>query len=462
MVREYIKTKNVALIIVCIFIVCWILKSMYTDKQWQTNHSAISSDVIWYYEYLPVIFIYHDYAMSYAENYNKIHKTEFFYFRTLTNHKNIIKMSMGMAMLYSPFFFMAHGFAHIFGYNTGGFSEPYSFAIVFASLAYFIFGLFFLSKLLLKYVNQYVASLVLLFIVFGTNLYYYITYCPGFSHHFNFTLIVMFLWYTIKWHETKTIKNTIILGVLAGLISLIRPTNTVVLLSFILWDIKSIKDCILRLKLLLIEYKLITLMIFICLLFWIPQCLYWKYVSNTYFFYSYTHEHFYFNNPHIVKGLIGYRKGWLIYSPVMILSVIGQFFLLKKYKEFVLSILLIECLFVYIVFSWWCWWYGGSFGMRAMIDIYGLLAIPMAIFIQEIFRMKRLMKIPLICISLLLFIAGIHNLNKYLSGSIHYDSMTKEAFWDSYLSIHPTASFYTKLKSPELQKALTGQEETQY
>lgn len=459
-IRSYIVERKMTPYIISLLIMLWVTKTMIHEKQWETDKYVISSDVIWYYEYLPAIFIYHDYTLDFIDKYKGSH-TFTMDLKELPNHKKVIKTSMGMSLLYAPFFFVGHGFALLSNYDAGGYSQPYRIAIMIASFVYLMLGLYYLSKLLLKFFDQFVSAWVIFFIVFGTNLYYYATYCTGFTHQYAFTLIAMFIWYSIKWHESKSFKYSIILGLLIGLISIVRPSNILVCMFFVLWDIKSFNDVKNRFFIFFNEYKKLLIIFIFFFLIWIPQFLYWKAISGSFLCYSYVGEHFFFNNPHILAGLFSYRKGWLLYSPVMIFSVIGLLFLTKRTKEMSIAIYSFLILFIYMIFSWWCWWYGGSFGMRAMIDIYAVWAIPMAAFGSWLFSRKAIVKYPIIVFSIMLLGIGMHNTSKYLEGSIHYDSMTKEAWFDSYFDAKPSATFYPKLKTPKYQKALHGLNEAE-
>lgn len=442
--------------LVIILIVAFILNSMNNVKQWQKQEGVINWDVISYYGYLPAVFIYHDHTLKFTENYTGPHKFIFWPSKA-PNGGKVIMTSMGLSMLYSPFFFAGHAVAHISNYDTGGYSEPYRIALMLSSVFYLALGLFFLSKILLKFFNPYITSWVILIISMGTNLFYYVTYSSAMSHPYSFAIITMFLWYTIRWYETEKTKYIIILGLLLGLISLVRPTNIIIALFFVFWKIKTLPEIWERIKFLFAKYKAMLLMAIFVIIVWIPQFLYWKSVTGSFFYYSYGEENkFFFNHPMIIKGLIGYRHGWLIYSPVMILSVLGLFVLFKRSKEFLLPVLTTFLLFIYIIFSWWCWWYGGSFGMRAMIDIYGLMAIPLAAFFTLTLEWKRIWRVLAFSISIVLFVAGLHHTDKFRNFSSHWDSMTKEAFWDGYFKRGPSPTFESKLKAPDYEKARKG------
>ncbi|MGE5437094.1 MAG: hypothetical protein ACM3O3_07685 [Syntrophothermus sp.] len=417
----------------------------------------IESDVISYYAYLPATFIYHDYTLQFLNHYDGPHKFTIWP-KDAPNGGKVIMTSMGMSFLYAPFFFAADYYAMDSKYDAGGYSEPYHLAINICALCYFIIGLFFLCKLLLNFFNPFVSALVILITTAGSNLFYYATYEPGLSHVFSFSLITMFIWYTIKWYEKQKPIYTILLGILIGLISLIRPTNIIVALFFILYDIKSWNDAKNRIMFFLSKFNHIALILTLCFFIWLPQFLYWKSITGSFLYYSYgSDSNFFFNNPQIFNGFFSYRNGWLIYSPAMIFSVLGMFFLWKKQRALQIPLVFTFLIFIYVIFSWWCWWYGGSFGSRSMIDIYGLLALSTGTFFTYINSLKfKLLKFPVFILSLLLTVAGVHHINKRRHFSIHYDSMTKEAFWDNYLNKQPSPTFESKLRAPDYIKATLG------
>ena len=190
------------------------------------------------------------------------------------------------------------------------------------------------------------------------------------SHVYSFTLITLFIWVTIKWYKNQKLIYTVLLGLFIGIISLIRPTNIIMALFFIFYDIKSMEDALNRVRFFLSKYKHILLIGTLSFFIWLPQFLYWKSITGSFLYYSYGKEcSFFFNNPQILNGMFSYRNGWFVYSPVMIFSVLGMFFLWKRQKDLQLSLVITFLVFIYVIFSWFIWWYGGAFGNRAMIDI---------------------------------------------------------------------------------------------
>ena len=109
---------------------------------------------------------------------------------------------------------------------------------------------------------------------------------------------------------------------------------------------------------------------------------------------------------------------------------------------------------IYTIFSWWCWWYGGGFGQRAFIDSYALMAVAAASLLTIAGASPRQIARTVGMASFLLLMSlGIFNNLQYYYGAIHWDSMTKEAYFDSFGRIRPSARFYDLLEAPDYEKA---------
>jgi hypothetical protein len=115
---------------------------------------------------------------------------------------------------------------------------------------------------------------------------------------------------------------------------------------------------------------------------------------------------------------------------------------------------------VYIVSSWWCWWYGGSFGARSFVDSYAVYAIPLGVIFQRTVSLKKVYRMLLFAFYAILIIICQFFAYKYRYGSIHYDSMAREALFDSFWQLKPKSTFYQKLEKPDYEKARQGIYET--
>ncbi|MBU0764380.1 MAG: hypothetical protein KJ607_06060, partial [Bacteroidetes bacterium] len=425
------------------------------------TNGVIGSDVVSYYSYLPAILIHKDPRLSFLDNppadFNGV-----YWPGKAPNGNYVIKYSMGLAICYSPFFLLAHGAAHILGYDTQGFSAPYRFAVQISAVFYLILGLLLLRRLLSRHFAEKVVFFTLLCILFGTNLFYYSSIEAAMTHAYTFSFIAAFLCLLDSWLEQITLPKTLLIGFLLGLITLIRPSDCIIIVFFFLWKITSLNDLKARVLMFIRHYPFILLMACMALLVWLPQMLYWKYVTGQYLYYSYgTGERFFFNNPQIIRGLIGFRKGWFIYTPVMAFAFIGIPFLLWRYKRYFIAILVFTLLNIYIVLSWWCWWYGGSFGLRAFIDSYCILAFPLAAFFSWIFdRPKIIRGITYLAFSFLI-VLNLFQTHQYYGGKrLHWDSMTWEAYRASFGRWEKPEGFDRLLAHPDYDKAGQGIQET--
>ena len=174
---------------------------------------------------------------------------------------------------------------------------------------------------------------------------------------------------------------------------------------------------------------------------------------------SYGDESFYFSSPHITEFLISYRKGWLLYTPVMLFSIIGMIFLKNKVPTMKWSIPVITMLAVYILSSWWNWWFGGSFGSRSMVEFYALLIFPLAAFIDKI-ATKKYLKYGFVLIFGFTIFYNILGTNKKNWWELHWDSMSKESFWYTFSKISLDEKERKKLEtlyiSPDFENARKG------
>ncbi len=143
----------------------------------------------------------------------------------------------------------------------------------------------------------------------------------------------------------------------------------------------------------------------------------------------------------------------------MFLSIFGLFFLWKKDWRLAITIIVFSLINFYIIFSWWCWWYGGSFGARPLIDTYGIYAISMTAFFQFFLSRRLWLKIAFIILAGLFVYHNIFQIRQVQSTIIHWDSMTKEAYWKAFLRVRPPEGYYELLRTPNYDAARKGEEE---
>lgn len=431
----------------CIILFAWMV-GFFRISMWKSKPGVIRSDVISYYAYLPAAFIYHDITLKFVKE-QKVKYWNKFWPLPADNGGLYIKTSMGLAMMYSPFFFGAHLYAKCTAEPANGFSHPYQVAILLSSIFYGITGLLFLKKTLSRYFNDAITGFTLFITALGTNLFAYVTIEAGMSHAYSFCLINIFLWLIVKWYERPAFKYALPLGLTLGLIILIRPTNILIGIVFILYGVTKWNDAVTNLTRFWRHKGHLAVAAAAIFLVWLPQLLYWKHATGHWLFFSYAGERFFFNQPHIIEGLFGYRKGWFLYTPVMAFAVAGLLMMRKKIPEYFTGTLVFITLFIYVTLSWWAWWYGGGFGLRAFIDIYGLMALPLASLISYICLKNYIQAIVVTTVMLLLTALQLFQSWQYYYGLIHWDGMTREAFRATFLNPHKPPGWENLLKLPD-------------
>lgn len=396
--------------------------------------NTLSWDVLGYYVYLPATFIYDDITVQNKawvdDIIDKYHPTSTFYQAVKQDDGRwVFRYTSGIALINSPFFFAGHAYAGIAGYPQDGFSMPYQWAMVLGALFYSILGLWLCRKLLLYFFDDKLTALLLLILVLGTNYFQIVVYAGTMPHSYLFTLYALLMLHTIKWHEKPNTKSALIIGLMVGLIALIRPNELVVILIPLLWGITGFNKTIFeKLQLLLKKWGHVLVLSIGVLLGGCVQLIYWKYATGHWLYYSYQDPGVGFDlkSPHTIDFLFSFRKGWFLYTPLMLLSVLGFYFLWQRNRKLFWGFLAYFIINLYIVSSWSVWWYaGGSYSSRAMVSSYGLLLIPMGYLLQSIMQKKALFKWALTPLVVLFVVVNLFQMWQFKTGILDGERITK-------------------------------------
>ena len=146
-------------------------------------------------------------------------------------------------------------------------------------------------------------------------------------------------------------------------------------------------------------------------------------------------EGFFWNDPQFINILFSYRKGWITYTPIVLLAFTGFFFVKKSFPVNGFTFFGITFLMLYVLSCWWDWSFGGCFGARAFCQQIAFLAIPMAFVIDFVFYSeKKFLFKGLISLVTAVFIFSCVCLNigqtyQYQKGLIHPWATTKDLYW---------------------------------
>lgn len=426
-------TKNKSIIALCVCYIIMLYTAFLFYPKWEKpkTEATISWDASGYYMYLPALFIYKDIKKCQFKDsiLVKYHPTPDFQQAFL--HPNsgnyVMKYASGQAITMMPYFFMAHLYCKLNpAYPADGFSYPYQIFIGVGMLLYAFIGLFFLRKILLHYYKDSTVAIVLLSYVIGSNYLNYSSIDQAMTHNVLFTVYCLIIYFTIKFHASPSYRHALFLGVLIGLATLIRPTDIIAALIPLLWSMSTSKDVLPKIMFIRQHFsKYFIIAISACTIFSI-QLIYWKWVANEWFVYSYEKQGFSWLHPHVLDYAFSYRCGWLRYCPMMILPLIGLLLYLKDGVNKI-AIIAFTVLNFYIVTAWDIWDYGGTAG-RAMVQSYPILAFPFCHLIERMLN-KKWTAITLAIPILLSAYLNIWWTYHAHAGNTQVIDITKEYYW---------------------------------
>ena len=395
------------------------------DKGWK---EVIASDGRGYYAYLPSVFVYSEIGFDSIiqrekEVYPSVQAANFI---VDVDGEPVNKYFIGVALMMAPFFLIGTIISLATGVPPDGFSSIYQFMASLSALFYLFIGLVFLQKLLKLYRFQnWIISLVLILILFATNLLVYTVAAPAMSHVYSFAVVAGFMFFSAGYFKYQGKRDVLMSVLFLALVVLIRPLNAIVvlLLPMLAPDYRSFIHSV---KLFIRSgWSYVFLVVGILLLS--IQPIWWYVQTGHWLLWSYGGEGFYFSNPQIFKVLFSFKKGLFIYTPLCLMAFFGLVQLWGINRIRGVSALVFLLLYIWVVSSWWNWYYGDSFGQRVFIDIYPLFALLLAFLFQWITGKRWLIK-AMIGLSLLLLGLNIFQNWQYSRGIVHPYAMDREKY----------------------------------
>lgn len=422
---------------------------------WDTHNvlAILTWDAMGYYLYLPAQFIYDDlsYLRFVPDIMREYAPTGSFYQAFPVpggpEGTQVMKYPIGLALLQTPFFFIGHWVAGWRGYAQDGFSAPYQVAIAFGGMTYGLLGLGMLRRVLLRYFSDALTAVTLALLVLGTNLLQYSVFDAAMPHVYDFALYALLLWATIRWHEQPRRWLAAAIGLVLGLLILTRPSEAVAVLLPLLWGISSMDTARQKLQLLRRRWPDVLLLGGFAFLGVLPQLLYWKWATDSFVFYSYQEQTFSFLKPHTWPVLFSFRKGWLIYTPLMLLALAGLVVLWRRYRSIALAVTGYFVVNLWVVSAWDVWWYGGSLGQRALVASYAALSLALAALLAWAFGPRRRAAAVWLLAPLMVLLVDLNLFQhwQYMYGYINAEDMTRRYYWAIFNKTKPTQEDFALL-----------------
>ena len=422
---------------------------------WDTHNvqAVLTWDALGYYIYLPARFIYHDLRhFAFMDGIMREYAPTSSFYQAFQvpaapAGELVTKYTCGLALLETPFFWLGHWAAGWLRYKQDGFSPPYQVAIALGGVLYGLLGLALLRRVLLRYFSDVATTLVLATLVLGSNYLQYSVFDSAMAHTYTFAGYALLLWLCARYFARPRRLEAFGIGLALGLLVLMRPSEAVAAVLPMLWGVGSVAAARARLALLLTRWPDVALLALGGLLGVLPQGLYWHWATGHWLFYSYGDQHFSWLRPHLWDVLFSFRKGWLIYSPLLLLVLAGFWPLWRQHRGLAVPALAFFVLNLWVVSAWDIWWYGGSIGQRALVQSYAVLALPWAAAVAWLLAPGRAgaWRAAAASAAVLLVTLNLFQHWQYQRSIIHPEEMNKHYYFAVFGKTSPSMADYAQL-----------------
>lgn len=300
------------------------------------------------------------------------------------------KMSIGLGLVWMPFFVAAHAVSAILGFPTDGYSYIYQAAVCLGSMTYGFIGLLLTYHLCREYADAASAVVAVALIWFGSNVIYYMVVEPSMSHMASLGAVSALLaWW--RFDRPDRARHWIVTGALGGLAALIRPqdglflvlpagqwmTGAITLARSGQWN-----------RLGAHTGRGLAMTAAAALVFaiqvWAWVIVYGSVRGSGYFYVD--EEVFTWTKPHLVAVLFSPYHGFFTWHPVYLAGLLGLWWVARTDAAYAWWLLLSWALQVYVVASWYAWWQGDAFGGRMLISCAPIFAIGLS---QLVVQLRR-------------------------------------------------------------------------
>lgn len=346
---------------------------------------TIQADGIGYYDYLPATVHYQDIKRNH-QNYqseSNLYKRIDSIGREIyvTNDVYLVnKYPIGTAICMAPFFAITYSVYSILYDDFTCYEFPFQLTVWVSALVFVFLALIYLRKLLSTYaIAISVIRWLQVLLLIATPLTRYAHIESSMSHVYSLAVITATAYVARQFFSSPNRAGFLYACAGLAFIVLLRQVNGLVFLflPFLAGSWASFSQGV---QWLFKHIGVLFMGILLAVLLVAIQPLFWWLQTGKFIIYSYTNEQFYFSNPYFVQILFGFKKGLFVYTPVLLLLFCGIYYFIKTKQWYLLVSWALPFIIAnYVLSSWWSWFYGCSFGLRAYIDFYPFFFILIAL-----------------------------------------------------------------------------------
>lgn len=357
--------------------------------------ARLQSDGFYYFAYLRSLVFDHD--VNFMNDYRMLglgDKTYLFQ-PTATGHAESA-WTIGPAIVWSPFFAVGHLAAtrlRASGVDvaTDGTSYPYRQAICVASLFYGLLGCWCAYRLTLLFFPAPLAAPAVVLTVAGSFMLWYLVKEPSMTHATSMASVAGFTWLWAATRERRTLGSWALLGVLAGLMALIRWQNLLFALlpgldaARILWQTGRDRDG----RALRETLAGCAAFLLCALAGFLPQMLAWQAMYGSPIARSPVGPQIRWTDPHLVDILWSARNGLFSTTPILYVCAIGLLAFTAGRPAAGLPMLAAVAVMIYFNACIQDWWGSAGFGGRRFDGLIPILCVGLAAFVASAGRLVR-------------------------------------------------------------------------
>jgi hypothetical protein len=313
-------------------------------------------------------------------------------------------------------------------------------------------GILFFWIVLRRFFSVPVSLITSFLIIFGTNYFRWIFFDGATPHNFLFTLFALMVLLTLNWQrELKWIWIILMLPVTI-VACFIHDLSLFILffpLLYGLHDTQSWDE--MRSRFISHRWQYIFLGIIVVISFVLTRFA-WFSEPGTKFYYDDPKASVYpFLASNIQLILFSFKKGWLIYTPVMIFVLPGMYLLADKARGLFYSVFFFFISWFLLASSHRLWAADNGFGQRFFIETYAVLALPLGFFVAWAWEKKQFFRIIFLVVPFLFLILNLFQTWQYECKIIVPESMNRKVYFSIFGQTHisPAALKLMELESGE-------------
>ena len=302
-------------------------------------------------------------------------------FRTRTGHLDN-HFTVGPAILWTPFLLCAHAgvlLARGVGSHVAadGFSLPYLLAMAVGTLCYGFLALYISYRVACRFVEARWAMLATIAIWWASSLPVYMYFNPSWSHAHSAFVVALFFWYWLRTREHRSLRQWLVLGLIAGLMMNVYYPNALVLMVLVPEAIEEYRNAFdyenhdtknEKSLLTIIQGQLLFCCVTLVALF--PTFLTKYVVYGGLLETGYIPIRLWFwKSPWFLALLFSANHGLFSWTPILALSVLGIFLFWRKYPRVGFAVIAVIVAFYYFMAAYPDWAGISSYGNRFFVSL---------------------------------------------------------------------------------------------